>query len=84
MDIHKLAKPLEGSPVGLHYGLDPPRVAAELRELAAQIEKGEIVLQTAVVYGRADSQEFTLQALVLKYVQRKQPGVVDGKQGVGT
>lgn len=62
----------------LPFGMKTPEEAADaLDKLAASLREGKILLQRCEVYDRADAEDYTLQTIMLSFVD------AGPKQGVG-
>lgn len=68
---HDISTPLNPKEkTSYNFNIDGPKLAAELRALAEKIEKREVAVQSAIVYSRAQIDDFTMTAVVLKYAEK--------------
>ena len=74
MDAYELANPLHPIPgkKTVNFGLDPKAWSRSLREIADQIDKGDIIPEKAICYSTASRDDFTVSALVLKFVEKRE------------
>jgi hypothetical protein len=74
MDAYELSNPLHPEPGKKHvnFGLNPKAWARSLREIADQVERGDIIPVKAICYSTADKEDFTVSALVLKFVEKRE------------
>lgn len=56
---------------GSPFGIDKAKVARELRDIAAKIEAGEILVESASIHGIADHTEFTKTHLRLRLHEKR-------------
>ena len=73
-DSFKFAK---ASPSGWRFGADPKAIAAELRRLAAEIEKEPHVARVLVtdirVIDRISTEDFAARSLIVRFTERDAP-----------
>ena len=52
------------------FGIGKDSIVAGLRELATAVERGDVVMQTAVTYKKAQSCDYGTSAVVLKFTEK--------------
>ena len=63
-----------------HFGLDSKKAADQLRELAADIESGTAIIQTMILYGRSEMDDYAYQAMVIKFARATKPSESELKE----
>lgn len=88
MDAYDLANPLHPKTGVKHvsFGVDRKAWSNCLREIADQIDRGDIIPKRAICYSTCEDEEFTISSLVLKFHEKREimikevEDVLDGKK----
>lgn len=64
----------EGTPKRFVCGLDASEVAAELRTMADEIDRGEVITTSITDSTRRSTEDFEVKHLVIRYHQKRKQG----------